>query len=153
MLLRLPVAWDASHNLPCEQVSLVPAHPETPPGPLHPMRCPLFYSGSLTLRVQTSLLQAFCGSTSHGHMGSLHLSLHDYFEPLSSPKVPATHSCFVGRELGRTWCSQLHALLKWRGRDLNLAPDLTSNPQLPTGPAASVGSSWRQLRVERRGRR
>lgn len=62
------------------------------------------------------------------------------------------------------WCAQRHQLLvpvvqrdiiigqnlvqfvesplKWRGGDLNLAPGLTSSPQLLTGPAASEGS-WR----------
>ena len=45
------------------------------------------YTGFLSLRVQSSLFQAFGGSMSHGHLGSLHLSPHGLLEPLSSPEV------------------------------------------------------------------
>lgn len=44
--------------------------------------------------------------------------------------------------IGQNLVQFVESPLKWRGGDLNLAPGLTSSPQLLTGPAASEGS-WR----------
>lgn len=59
------------------------------------------------------------------------------------PETPASCPRFAERYIiGQNLVQFVKSPLKWRGRDLNLAPGLTSSPQLLTGPAASEGS-WR----------